>query len=61
MSPSSAIAIRDRTDAVTPNNVEREALSNPLTVEFDDTTIHISSIELQIAYKLRLAQAADRF
>lgn len=41
------------------NEVEREALSNPLTVEFDEGQITISSIELQIAYKLRLAQAAD--
>jgi len=41
------------------NDVEREALSNPLTVEFDEGQIEISPLELQIAYKLRLAQAAD--
>lgn len=40
------------------NDVEREALSNPLTVIFDDSQINVSPIELQIAYKLRLAQAA---
>mgnify|MGYP006289251943 FL=1 len=41
------------------NDVEREALSNPLTVAFDKGQIEISPLELQIAYKLRLAQAAD--
>jgi len=41
------------------NDVEREALSNPLTVMFDEGQIEISPLELQIAYKLRLAQAAD--
>ena len=41
------------------NDVEREALSNPLTVNFDEGLIEISQLELQIAYKLRLAQAAD--
>ncbi|WP_222913791.1 hypothetical protein [Natrinema sp. SYSU A 869] len=41
------------------NDVEREALSNPLTVTFDEGQINISPIELQIAYKLRLSQAAD--
>ena len=41
------------------NDVEREALSNPLTVTFDEEQIEISPLELQIAYKLRLAQAAD--
>ena len=41
------------------NDVEREALSNSLTVMFDEGQIEISSLELQIAYKLRLAQAAD--
>jgi len=41
------------------NDVEREGLSNPLTVEFDEGQIEISPLELQIAYKLRLAQAAD--
>ncbi len=40
------------------NDVEREALSNPLTVRFDEGQINVSPIELQIAYKLRLAQAA---
>jgi len=42
------------------NDVEREALSNPLTVSFDEGRhITISPLELQIAYKLQLAQAAD--
>lgn len=41
------------------NDVEREALSNPLSVIFDEGQIDISPLELQIAYKLRLAQAAD--
>ncbi|MUW13462.1 hypothetical protein GJ633_01470 [Halorubrum sp. CBA1125] len=41
------------------NDVEREALSNPLTVTFDEGQIEISPLELQIAYKLRLAQAAN--
>lgn len=41
------------------NSVEREALSNPLTVTFNEGQIEISPLELQIAYKLRLAQAAD--
>lgn len=41
------------------NDVEREALSNPLTAEFGEGEIEISPIELQITYKLRLAQVAD--
>lgn len=41
------------------NDVERKALSNPLTVTFDEGQIEISPLEFQIAYKLRLAQAAD--
>jgi hypothetical protein len=41
------------------NEVEREALSNPLTVMFDEGEVEISPLELQIAYKLRLAQASD--
>lgn len=41
------------------NDVEREALSNPLSVTFDEGEIEISPLELQVAYKLRLAQAAD--
>ncbi|TYT60279.1 hypothetical protein [Natrialba swarupiae] len=40
------------------NDLEREALENALTVEFDDSQISVSPIELQIAYKLRLAQQA---
>ncbi|ELZ33808.1 hypothetical protein [Halorubrum distributum] len=40
------------------NDVEREALSNPLTVTFDEGEVEISPLELQIAYKLRLAQAS---
>ncbi|MFP9193854.1 hypothetical protein ACLI4Q_19785 [Natrialbaceae archaeon A-CW1-1] len=43
------------------NPVEREALSNPLTVKFDEDQIYISPLELQIAYKLQLAQAAGSF
>lgn len=39
-------------------DVEREALSNSLTVMFDEGQINISPLELQIAYKLRLAQGA---
>jgi hypothetical protein len=38
------------------NAVEQEAMSNSLTVEFADSQINISPLELQIAYKLRLAQ-----
>ncbi|WP_138007464.1 hypothetical protein [Halalkalirubrum salinum] len=41
------------------NDVEREALSNPLTVVFDEGQIDISPLELQIAYKLRLAHSSD--
>ena len=41
------------------NDVEREALSNPVAVTFDEGQIEISPLELQIAYKLQLAQAAD--
>lgn len=40
------------------NTVEREALSTALTAELDGNTISISPIELQIAYKLQLAQHA---
>lgn len=40
------------------NEVEREAISNALTVELGESEIRISPIELQIAYKLRHAQAA---
>lgn len=40
------------------NDVEREAMSNTLTIEFDDSEINIGPLELQIAYKLRLAQRA---
>ncbi len=40
------------------NDVERDAIANALTVRFNHTTIAISPIELQIAYKLRLAQRA---
>ncbi len=40
------------------NDVEREAFSNPLTVIFEEGQIKISPLELQLAYKLRLAQAA---
>jgi len=38
------------------NEVEREAISNAITVEFDDHESETSPSELQIAYKLRLAQ-----
>jgi len=40
------------------NDVEREALETALRVELNDSQIQISPIELQIAYKLRLAQQA---
>lgn len=40
------------------NTVEREALATALTAELDGNTISISPIELQIAYKLQLAQHA---
>ncbi|WP_254810544.1 hypothetical protein [Natronosalvus amylolyticus] len=40
------------------NDVEREALEAALRVELNDSQIQISPIELQIAYKLRLAQQA---
>lgn len=40
------------------NDVEREALSNPLTVNLNEGHIEISPLELQLAYKLQLAQAA---
>lgn len=38
------------------NPVEREALSSAITAELGDHGVHVSPIELQIAYKLRLAQ-----
>lgn len=38
------------------NEIEREALSEALTVEFNDSQLYVSPIELQIAYKLWLAQ-----
>ncbi|MFC7174476.1 hypothetical protein ACFR97_16880 [Haloplanus litoreus] len=38
------------------NGLEREALSTAITAEVDEHEISISSIELQIAYKLRLAK-----
>lgn len=41
------------------NEIERMALANALTVELADGTIEISPIELQIAYKLHLAQRAN--
>ena len=41
------------------NDVEREALSNPLTVTFDEGRIEVGPLELQIAYELRLARTAD--
>lgn len=41
------------------NPVEREALAEAITADLDGHEIRISPIELQIAYKLRLAQAAD--
>jgi hypothetical protein len=40
------------------NNLEREALSTAITAEIGDYEVSISSIELQIAYKLRLAKGA---
>ena len=41
------------------NDVEREALSNPLTVTFDEGRIEVGPLELQIAYEFRLARTAD--
>ncbi|MFB6178649.1 MAG: hypothetical protein ABEI77_02860 [Halorientalis sp.] len=38
------------------NAVEREALSTAITAEIGESRVSISRIELQIAYKLRLAQ-----
>jgi hypothetical protein len=40
------------------NEVEREALSTSIQAALGDDSVAISSIELQIAYKLRLAQGA---
>lgn len=40
------------------NDVEREALANAITAAVGDARINVSAIELQIAYKLRLAQHA---
>ena len=40
------------------NELERTALANALTAELDDAELRISPIELQIAYKLHLAQRA---
>jgi hypothetical protein len=40
------------------NDLEREALSTAITAEVDGYEVSISSIELQIAYKLRLAEGA---
>lgn len=39
-------------------DVERTALERPLTAELDDSQIKISPLELQLAYKLRLAKGA---
>ncbi|MFB6353430.1 MAG: hypothetical protein ABEJ92_05035 [Halobacteriales archaeon] len=41
------------------NDIERTALDEAITVELADERIRISPIELQIAYKLRLAQQTD--
>ncbi|GAB3691846.1 hypothetical protein GCM10028857_29730 [Salinarchaeum chitinilyticum] len=40
------------------NDLEREALATSITAEIGDAAVSISGIELQIAYKLQLAQAA---
>ena len=40
------------------NDLEREALSTAITAEIGGHEISISSIELQIAYKLRLTKGA---
>jgi hypothetical protein len=40
------------------NDLEREALSTSTTAEVGDHEVSISSIELQIAYKVRLAKGA---
>jgi len=39
-------------------DVERAVLSDPLVADFGDETVQVSPIELQIAYKLRLAERA---
>lgn len=40
------------------NELEREALTTSITAKIGDATVSISGIELQIAYKLQLTQAA---
>lgn len=40
------------------NDIEREALTNAITATLGDARLTISPLELQIAYKLRLAQHA---
>lgn len=40
------------------NGIEHEALDAAITAELDSATLSISPLELQIAYKLRLAQHA---
>lgn len=40
------------------NEVEREALNEAISAELDGAQLNISPLELQIAYKLRLAQHA---
>jgi hypothetical protein len=39
-------------------DAERAVLSDPIVADFGDETVQISPIELQIAYKLRLAERA---
>lgn len=41
------------------NHLEREALGSSITAEIGDASVSISSVELQIAYKLHLAQSAQ--
>jgi len=55
-----------REDELIPNfevwfakrDVERDVLSEPLVVDLDGETLQVSPIEVQIAYKLRLAERA---
>ncbi|WP_458209433.1 hypothetical protein [Haladaptatus sp. NG-SE-30] len=39
--------------------LERSVLEDPLVADLDSNSLHVSPIELQIAYKLHLAQGAD--
>ncbi|WP_423746143.1 hypothetical protein V5735_17970 (plasmid) [Haladaptatus sp. SPP-AMP-3] len=41
------------------SSLERTVLRTPLVADFGQSTLNVSPIELQIAYKLQLAQGAD--